>query len=240
MRFEWQKHRPPSAFSLFLLATCLLFALPLRAEVFWRLPKRADTVLQQMGGTRVYATDVQVNGAPGTLTAYAFGSGAAHVGAGLARRLGLPAPSPDGGAALLTHAEKDRLQRLFVLPAPSGGEACVVLALDQPLRAFEETLRNPPAWPEGLPALNATPVFSAVSRLTRTAFVTADSAAAPEEAAQEAAQALTGAGWTASAPATPAFRIFVSGRRQCVVLAARQPQTGRTAISLLQREGATP
>ena len=64
----------PTANSLLLLAFILLFSLPLSAEIFWRLPKTSDTVLRQMGGTRVYATDVRLNGAPGTLTAYTFDS----------------------------------------------------------------------------------------------------------------------------------------------------------------------
>ena len=53
-----------------------LLALPLCAEVFWRLPNKADTLLR-MNGSRVYATDVLLNGAPGTLTAYAFGTSVA-------------------------------------------------------------------------------------------------------------------------------------------------------------------
>ena len=254
MRFEWQKHLHPSAFTLLpspfcllpsafcllLPATCLLLALPLRADVFWRLPKTAGAALEQMGGTRVYATDVQLNGAPGTLTAYAFGASGTLIGNQLSRRFGLPAPAPSG-AALFTHAEKDRLRRFFVLPSPAGGDACVVLAFDQSLRDLARGGQKPPAWPEGLPPLSdATPVFSAVCALTRTSFVTADSPAAPETAAQEAARALRDAGWSEAAPATATFRIFVSGRKQCVLFAARNPQTERTTISLLQREGSTP
>ena len=45
-------------------------------------------MLRQMGGTRVYASDVQLNGAPGALTAYAFAGPLTSVGADLAGRLG--------------------------------------------------------------------------------------------------------------------------------------------------------
>ena len=230
----------PTANSLLLLAFILLFSLPLSAEIFWRLPKTSDTVLRQMGGTRVYATDVRLNGAPGTLTAYTFDSSPAlRVSAGLSRSFGLAAPA-SSGALFLTHAEKDSLSRLFVLPSPSGSETCVVLAFDQSLRNAAKARENPPAWPDGLPALDATPVFSAVCALTRTTFVTADSPVAPEAAAQEAAQVLRSAGWVETTPATATFKIFASGRKQCVLLATRNPQSERTTISLLQREGATP
>ena len=222
------------------VACCLcLLAFPLRGEVFWRLPKTSDAVLRQLGGERVYATGVQVNGAPGALTAYAFGQSPSRVGAGLSRAFGLPPPAPFG-ATFLAHAEKDRLRRLLVLPAASDSEACVVLAFDQPLRDAAPDRQSPPAWPEGVPALAATPLFTAVCALTRTAFVAAESSSSPEAAAQEAAQTLRAAGWAETAPSAAAFKLFVSGRKQCVLFAARAPQSGRTTISLLQREGATP
>ena len=230
----------PSSFFLLLLAFGLLFSLPLHAEVFWRVPKTSDTVLRQMGGIRVYATDVRLNGSPGTLTTYTFDrSPALRVSADLARSFGLASPATSG-TLFLTHAEKDRLSRLFILPSPSGNEACIVLAFDQSLRDAAKAREHSPAWPNGLPALTATPVFSAVCAQTRTTFVTAESSAAPEAAAQEAAQALRDAGWDETTPATATFKIFASGRKQCVLLATRKPQSERTTISLLQREGATP
>ena len=217
----------------------LLLAFALRAEVFWRLPRQADTVLRQMEGSRVYTTDVLLNGEPGTLAAYAFGAPAPRVSADLSRRLGLPAPTP-AGAAFFSHAEKDRLYRFFVLPSSAGNDTCVVLAFDQSIRAFARARQEPPAWPDGLPAFNATPLFSAVCALTRTSFVTADSPASPEAAADEAAQTLRGAGWAEALPSAATFKLFVSGRKQCALFASRNPQTGQTTISLLQREGATP
>ncbi|MEI7901160.1 MAG: hypothetical protein WCK89_12985, partial [bacterium] len=160
---------------------CLLFATVLHAEVFWRLPKTTEAALQQMGGVRVYTTAVQVNGAPGTLSAFALNATAPEVSASIARRLDLP-PAAPFGATLITHVEKDRLCRLFVLPAPASATACIVLAFDQSLRDFAHTQSEPKTWPDGLPALNATPLFSATCALTRTAFVTADTPAMPEAA----------------------------------------------------------
>ena len=235
----------PGALSPRLIAYCLLsiafclHPLPLRAEVFWRLPKTSDAVLKQLGGTRVYATDVLVNGTPGSLCAYAFDQPVARTSADLSRGFGLPKPAAPG-AALLTHAEKEHLYRLLVLPSPGGGDSSVVLAFDQPLSSAARAGQAPADWPAGCPALNATPVFSAVCATTHTTFVSAESASSPESAVQEAVQTLVGAGWGETTPGTDTFRIFVSGKKQCVVLATRNQQTGRTAISLLQREGATP
>jgi hypothetical protein len=49
-----------------------LLAPALDADVFWRMPSDAGAALRTLGGARVYMTDVEVNGAPGTLAAYAF------------------------------------------------------------------------------------------------------------------------------------------------------------------------
>jgi hypothetical protein len=207
--------------------------------VFWRRPESAGTRLSALGGPRVYATDVQVNGAPGTLAAFSFDAPAPQLSAALARRLGGPQAAPSE-AAMLTHAGNGRLERYLVLPAPAAGGGCVVLAFDQPLRPAATARRKPAAWPEGLPALAAEPLFTAVCAKTRTAFVTAETAATPEEAAREAAQTLLGAGWSEIPPSTATFKLFVSGRKQCVLFAGPAPRSERTAISLLQREGASP
>ena len=223
------------------LAFSSLIAPQLQAEVFWRQPKQADTVLQQLGGTCVYTTGVQLNGAPGALAAYSFGSSAAEVRAGLTHSLGLP-PGASFGGTLLAHAEKDRMRRLFVLPAASGESACVVLLFDQSLRDFARASRESPAWPAGLPAVDAVPLFSAVCTETHTTFAVGETASDPATAAQEAALALRRAGWLeASAPsATATFKMFSSGKKVCLLFASRRPQTERTTISVLQREGATP
>jgi hypothetical protein len=227
-------------FIVYHLSFIILFtASSLRADVFWRMPKTPDAVLAGLGGARVYTTDVEVNGRPGTLAAYALGLAPGAAGARLARALGLPASAAQE-AALLTDARGGRVRRLLVLPSPAAPEACVVLAFDQPQASAADARSKPPAWPEGLPALAAEPLFTAVCAKTRAAFVTAETGASPEDAARDAAHTLRGAGWTEATPSTPVFKLFVSGRKQCVLFAQRAPRSERTAISLLQREGASP
>lgn len=234
--------RPPSSRRTECLAAlAALTAAALSADVFWRMPSTADATLCALGGARVYATDVTVNGAPGSLAAYAFGETPATLRTRLARQLNLPLPVGAGqGAALLTHVRNNSMQRLLVLPAAAGLGGCVVLAFEQKLRAAAAASREPPAWPDGLPALNAEPRFTAFCAKTRTRFVTAASSDAPEDAARDAARALTGAGWTETPPGTPTFKLFVSGHKQCLLYANRANDSEGTLISLLQREGATP
>lgn len=226
------------ALAALLCAAGTLPAGPALAEIFWRTGGAAEHCLRELGATDVYATDVTLNGAPGKLTACAVPAASSRVAASLAQRLGLPRDAAAGGA-LITHAEKGRLIRLFVLPSASGEDASLVLTFTQSARDAARAAREPPAWPDGLPALAARPVFTAVCDATRTTFVTGESAEAPDAAAQSAAQALQAAGWTQTSPKAPGLGIFASGRKTCLVLTRADARTSRTTISLLQREGAS-
>lgn len=219
-------------------ALAALLALPLPADVFWRIPRRSDSALQELGGSCVYTTDVQINGAPGTLSAFAFGESAVRVSGGLARKLNLSAPAAAG--AFVTSAEKGRVTRTLVLSSSGKEESCIALSLSQTESDASRARAKRADWPPGLPALPGEPLFSAVCSATRTAFVTAATDAAPEAAAQEAAAAFLQAGWTEAPPSMPTFRLFVSGRKVSLVIASRDEKAGRTTISVLQREGATP
>lgn len=225
--------------SLLLICGAVCLTLATRADVFWRLPKAAGTRLTALGGSRMYATDVQVNGTPGTLAAFAFDTPPSQVTAALARQFGASRAAL-GEAAMLTHAESGRLERYFVLPSPVIGGGCLVLAFDQPLRDAAKSRQAQPDWPAGVPVLAAEPLFTAVCVKTRATFVTAESSTTPEGAVQDATHTLLGAGWEEIPPSMPTFKIFTSGRKQCVVFASRAPRSERTTISLLQREGATP
>ena len=229
-----------------IVALLVLLTSALDAEVFWRVPSDASATLRALGGARVYATDVEVNGAPGTLAAYAFNESPATLGQRLSRRFNLSSTAAGPGAigrgtsCLITHASKNSLQRLLVLPSPASRDDSVVLAFEQSLRHAAAARQQPPAWPDGLPVLNATPRFTALCAKTRTRFVTADADATPEAAVQDAARILTGAGWSETTPTTPTFKLFVSGRKQCILFAHASSPSDNTQISLLQREGATP
>lgn len=222
-----------------LLTVSFLLAFQLRADVFWRIPLRADTVLQELGGTPVYATDVQINGAPGSLSAHAFAKSVDRVNASLKKRLGLPIAGEKGGTWICCE-EKGQLLRFLVLPSSADREACIALSISQTTGDAARSRQKPSTWPEGMPALAATPLFSAVCAATRTTFVTAETATPPEAAVNDAASALRQAGWSEAVPSTPTFRIFVQGRKTCLAIASRNEMTDTTAISVLQREGATP
>ncbi|MBP5227940.1 MAG: hypothetical protein J6336_11210 [Kiritimatiellae bacterium] len=218
-----------------LLLLCGWAALAAHAEFFWRMPRRPDTVLEQLGGVRVYETPVEINGAAGTLTAHAFTAQTANgLATQIARRLDLPSPSQTPGAAILTHADKTRLTKILVLPSPSGHDQCMTLCIAS---------KGPPppapaAWPASIPALDAEPTFTAVCAKTHSGFVTAETALGPEAALTDAAARLTRSGWREAFSAGAACKLFTSNQKQCIVFVSSGDGTGRTSVSLLCREGA--
>ena len=218
-----------------LLLAVLLPLLSPHASVFRRHKGQVVDTLTGLGGARVYSTPAEVNGAPGTLSAYAFtGQSAAEVSSTLTRQLKL---SPSAGG-MLAHQDNNRSQRVLVLPSGHGTDACIALIFDQSLRDAQRSAGAPPAWPDGFAAFPGTPRFTAVCANTRTAFATADVQGAPEEAVQEAAAALLANGWHETPASTPTFKLFSERNRTCAVFAARDPKTEQTTLSVIQRSGA--
>jgi len=221
-----------------LVLAVLLPLLSLQGSVFRRYRGHVADTLGVMGGTRVYSTPVEVNGSPGTLSAYAFtGQTAEEVSGVLASHMRLP-PVPSPFSGFLTYRENNRLQRALVLPSGSGVNECVVLLFDQALRDAQRAAGTPAAWPEGFPPFPGAPQFTAVCANTRTSFATAEAAGTPEDAVQVAAAVLRGSGWSETPAATPTFRLFSERNRLCAVFASSNPKSGQTLISIVQRNGA--
>lgn len=217
----------------------LLIPFCLSAELFWRFKKSSSRVLQDLGGTRVYSTPVQVNGAPGTLNAYTFEDlSSSEVGHQLKRRLSLAKGVGSSGASMITAQEGGRLQRFLVIPAASGASSSVVLMFEQSLQEAKKRSADAPlAWPEGLSMLPGVPRFTASCTATRASFVTAETAHEPEAAMAAVATALSGNGWQPLPVATATFQLFVRGSKTCVAFAMRPAGAVQTTISVLQRDG---
>lgn len=222
-----------------LLVLLLSFALGvsgLRADFFWRIPRQADPLLTSMGGSRLYATEVELNGAPGTLQVFAFsGVRAPDLSRRVSARMKLPPASRRPGGSLMSYRENGRETHLLVLPSPGGRDRCVVLAFEAESAARAGGV---PGWPDDLPPLDAaTPTFSAVCKLTRTSFVTAETSSSPEAALAGAGATLLRQGWKEASPPAASCKIFTDKHKHCLVFASADPRTGRTTISLLQRKG---
>ncbi|MDA3926628.1 MAG: hypothetical protein PF904_18230 [Kiritimatiellae bacterium] len=217
-------------------ALILLIPLTLAAEIFLRIPRQASTVLQNLGGSRVYQSPVKINGRAGSLTTFAFNESSDIISHRVARKLKLPPPSSQSTIILDTSGKS--LSRYFIFKAPDLGNTCLVTALEQDARVFRSADNSPTPWPNNIPVLNATAAFSALCEKTGTTFLNADShSSTPQQATDEAADALTQTGWKPALPTTPEFRIFTKGRQQCIVFSTQKPDSHQITINILQREG---
>ncbi len=222
-----------------LFVLVLLLPLCLSADIFWRFKKSTSRVLQDLGGSSVYSTPVQVNGASGTLTAYAFDKlSSLEVGHELKQRLAVAKDAGVSDATMITAQEEGRVQKFLVIPSTHGGSASVVLMFEQSLqetkkRGFKEVLE----WPEGLSMLPGTPRFTASCAATRTTFVTAETVNEPTAALSAAESALKGAGWSVIPLSTPTFKLFVRGSKTCIAFAMRSSSATQTTLSVMQRDG---
>lgn len=211
--------------------------LALHAPIFHSYKGQVPETLSALGGTSVYSTPTQVNGAPGTLSAYSFTrQTAAELSAALTARLKLP-PVPRGTTGFLTYQADNRVQRILVLPSADNTDACVVLLFDQSVGDTQRAAKAEATWPNGLGAMPGTPRFSASCDNTRTTFVTAETHGTPEDAAESAAAVLRAQGWKETPASTPTFRLFSERNRFCAVFASRDPKTGETTLSIIQRNG---
>lgn len=220
-----------------LLTLALLVATILQADVFWRLPRSADSSMRQAGGTRVFNTSVEINGAPGKLSLFAFDRGAREIATTLAREIGIKPPAYSRGY-LLTHVERKTLRRLFILPSAANTESSLTLLFEQPLSNTADARTPPTTWPAPLPQLDATPIFTAYSSATHTTFATGHTRADPATATDSAINALKQNGWHESGTGTPTFKLCTSGNKICIVMATSNPESDESQITLLMREGA--
>ena len=218
----------------------LILVLPLlsaNAEVFLRFARGPDSILSNLGGSKVYQSKVQINGSKGELSSYIFNLRSDVTANRLAKKLKLP--KPKAGAAIMLDATKKSLTRYFIIQAPGLQDSTLVTALEQKSSIFRRPPSGSPPWPDEIPVLNASARFTARCDKTRTTFLCAVShSSTPEQAVTEASALLAGEGWAEMLPTTPTFRIFSQGVKQRVVFADENSATHEVNINILQRDGA--
>ena len=220
----------------FIKALIVILPLTLTADIFMRIPRRASTVLQELGGSMVYRTPVKINGKKGSLSTFAFNETSDVISHRVARKLKLPPPSSQSTVILDT--SNKTLCRYFIIKTPNLDNTCLVTAIEQSAAVFRGMGNQPTPWPDNIPTLNATAGFTAVCSKTGTTFLSATShCTSPQQAADEAADILTQTGWHATPPTTPTFKIFTKGRQQCIVFSTENQHSHQITINILQREG---
>ena len=194
---------------IFLLAFLLAFSAS--GAFFWKLTGAAEKFLSGLGGERMYATPVTVNGLDGELLVYTFPSGDAGA---LAKAL---AADPPSGT------------RCFLIPATT---APLVLAVTGKAAAA----RGTPQWPAAIPQFAARPLFSAETRASNLSFLTGASDAPPAETSLQAETSLSLAGFSEASPPGASCRIFAKGPSTALLFVSPSPDG--THVTVLVRKGA--
>ncbi len=238
MQKEGRKSARVLLSALFIFA--VLIPACLFADVFWRFKKNHSRLLQELGGTQVYSTAVNVNGEPGMLYTYAFeNASATDIGAQLRKRLSIAKDVFPSVGTMITSQENGRVQRLIVIPSGYETSSSIVMLFEQSNQdAKKRSADEPLAWPAGLSTLPGVPRFTAFCSATSTSFVTAETVHEPEEAMKSVDVALRDSGWSMIPVVSPTFKVFVRGTKTCIAFATRSAGTAQTTLSVMQREGA--
>lgn len=225
----------------FLLAGSAWLVTPAQADVFMRLGRRPDRILEQAGGHPVFQADVRVNGLPGSLALLGFDRPADALAPLLARKLGLPAPTAGiADGAHIAGLSKGRALDLILLP---GGNPDTTLALLVDRRAADANNKNAAGidWPDIPHPASATPIVTAANLATRTTLAVAATQASSDGVHAEMEAQLTGGGWQPAAPRGQNGGLAIYTRSGAIMLVFTQTSPdGRTRITLLQRQGHTP
>jgi len=188
----------------------VLLAFSASGAFFWKISGAAEKFLANLGGERMYASPVTVNGLDGELLVYTFPSGDAG---NLAKALAANPPSET---------------RCFLIPATA---APLVLAV-----TGKAATQGTPQWPAAIPQFPARPLFSAETRASQLSFLTAACDALPDEASLHAATALWLAGFSEASPAGASCRIFAKGPATALLFVS--PASDGTRVTVLIRKGA--
>jgi len=200
---------------VFFLLSGVLTPLLLWAAFFSQVSRNAARFLADQNGSRVYSTDVRVNGGEGKLEAYVLPHSPAEMQRQLAQN-----QFPE--------------TRFFVLPSSFSSGECLVLSFSS-----EKGAGHDAEWPQAIPRFDAVPQFSAECTKTRVAFLTAKSAASSSMAIEDAARALEGARFTEVSPPSSSCRIFSRRNEVALVFVHSQPESRETLVTVLLRSGSS-
>ncbi len=123
------------------------------ARVFMRIRGNTDVIIGSVGGTKVYDSDITVNGLLAKLRVYGFKEASEAVGSELLKRFGLEASAMREGA-MVRLPDRFGVAWLFIIPGMTGDVSSAIL-----IEAEASLDSGTPEWI--FPELPSPPGFSA-------------------------------------------------------------------------------
>lgn len=201
------------------------------ARVFMKIRGDADVIVGSVGGTRVYESDIEVNGLSAKLRAYGFKDASETVGAELLKRFGLDASAMREGA-MVRLPERFGTSWLFVIPGMTGDVSSAIL-----IEAGDSFESGTPQWifpelplPPGFSA-----EFSAVDKESR--FVmSCGSVGLPSSAAISMVCGIFERdGWIAATPAKDKVSSILFAKGDNIALVCATPRDGGGSSLLVMK-----
>jgi len=182
------------------------------AAVFVRRTNTAATQIESLGGERVSAEEIRVNGKTGQMDLYRFDRSYSRAWESLAA-----AASGDSHSSLLTW---DAETRILGLPSEHAHGGLVIVISG-------EQNKGAASWPwnDITPPFGATWGFSVEMRQGRTSMVTGTHHGNPEVIKAQVLSRLASAGWRTASPAASATTLTLLTRRNEVMLVGAFPDS---------------
>ncbi len=208
----------------------VLQALPVEGRVFMKIRGDADIVMSSGGGSRIYESNIEVNGRSATLRVYGFKDGSETVGTHLLKRFGLDASAMLEGA-MIKLPERFGASWLFVLPGMTGDVSSAIL-----IESREEFASGTPQWvfPELPQPPGFSAEFSAVDKESRFVMCTGSSGM-PASAALSVMQGiLERDGWMTVTPAKNKVSSLLFAKGDNVALACTTPRESGSSLLVMK------
>ena len=201
------------------ITLCVAFCV---AAVFVRQGSSAGLRIEALGGARVSAEEIRVNGQAGQMEIYGFDRDYARAWAFLAE-----ACSATNATATLTWDENTRLIGLATGVSPGGLVAVISGDLSNGTASWP--------WSDIAQPADVTWSLAIEMRQGRTAMVTGATPDTPLAFKDQMTAHLAKAGWSAISPASATTGVTLFARRSETLLVAAFPKDGHASVLLLRR-----
>ena len=215
---------------LFLWVAVALISLPVEARVFMKIRGDADVVMSSGGGSKVYESDIEVNGCSATLRVYSFKEGSETVGAHLLRRFGLDASAMLEGARVKL-PKRFGASWFFVLPGMTDDVSSAIL-----IESGEGFASGTPQWvfPELPQPPGFSTEFSATDKESRFVMCSGSSGMPAATTLSVMRGILARDGWVTATPAKDKVSSLLFAKGDNVALACAIPQESGSSLLVMK------
>jgi hypothetical protein len=220
------------------LALCLITGTtPARVSFSWGTASQSNKALTSLGGTSVYKSSLNLNGADAALSVFSFNSFADD----LVREFTTIYPTAlfsfNGGSMAFGLVQDDKTVLRLILLQLSSESQTLVVKIEQSEDAYKKSVKPPqthmiremPEFP------GSTPTFYARNKDTDIQLASSSTRASKQEVEAFYESRLAAKGWRKPLQQTSSLNLFIKGSTVCMLMASEPDRTGTSNITLLHK-----